>query len=131
MATISKDWSDATTVYQTNAYSGSDADVTTIVYTDNIDLETSGYEGAQIRVTYDGDNATDNFIVTVYAALTSSHDTDEGSTHYFSFPGSSSEKIYTIVIKDFAHFYLGLARSGTSTTFDVDVTYKAWRWQSS
>ena len=128
MATISKSWSDAVSVYQTNLYSGGDADVTTIVYTDNIDMVTSGYEGAQISVKFDADNATDDLVVTVYAALSSSHDTDEMAVNSFVLDNDGTEMIYTIVVKDLAHFYLGLARSGTSTTFDIDVSYRAWRW---
>ena len=128
MATISKSWSTAASVYTTNLYSGADADVTTIVYTDNIDLETNGYEGCVITIKFDADNATDDLIVTVLPSLSSSHDTDEISTHYFNLENDGTEMIYTIVIKDFPHFYLSLARSGTSTTFDIDVSYRAWRW---
>lgn len=128
MATISKSWGDATVVYQTNLYGGADGDVTTLVYTDNIDFVTNGYEGAQIQVKFDGDNATDTLNVYVYAALSSSHDTDEITMNQFILANDGTEMIYTFIVKDLAHFYLGLVRSGTSTTFDVEVSYRAWRW---
>lgn len=128
MATISKSWGSETHIYQTNLYGGGDADVTTIVYTDNVDLETNGYEGAVINVKFDGDNATDDLIVTVLSSMSSSHDTDEVSVNYFVLENDGTEMIYTFIVKDLAHFYLGLYRSGTSTTFDVDVSYRAWRW---
>ena len=128
MATISKSWSDTAVVYQTDAYSGADADVTTIVYTDNIDLATNGYEGAQVQIKFDGNNATDDLVVTVLASLSSSHDTDEVYVNYFSLDHGGNETIYTFIVKDLAHFYLGLARAGTSTSFDIEVSYRAWRW---
>lgn len=128
MSTISKSWSSETVIYETNLYGGSDADVTTLVYTDNVDLETNGYEGCQVQIKFDADNATDTLAVAIYASLTSSHDTDEIAINQFNLTNDGTEMIWTFIVKDLAHFYIGLARSGTSTTFDVEVSYKAWRW---
>lgn len=128
MATISKSWGDATVIYQTDLYGGGDADVTTIVYTDNVDLVTNGYEGAQVQVKFDANNSTDDLVVQVLASLSSSHDTDEIMVSYYNFENDGTEMIYTFLVKDLAHFYLSLARQGTSTTFDIEVSYRAWRW---
>jgi hypothetical protein len=121
---------DDTDLYVTDGYSGSDADVAgTEVFTDDIDLTVR--QGAEVHFKFDGDNATDDLLLTVYkrndatwtgneaawkAAKTVDNDGTETEYH-FSIPAQFTA----------GHYRFGMVRSGSTTTFDIHVTMRRWR----
>ena len=123
MATISKSWGAETTIINAAA-------VTDGTYSDNVDLETNGYEGAQVIVDADFPaSPTDNLIVEVYGSLdgTNYDDTPIFSQSINNIPDPNQ---ISLIIKDLAHFRLLVKRSGTTDTITVTAKFQAWNWTS-
>jgi len=124
MATISKSFGSETTIMNAVA-------VTTGSWSDDVDLETSGYEGAHVIVDADFPaSPTDNLIVEVRASLDGSNYDD---TALFSFKvdkGTDPNQV-SFVIKDVAHFKLYCKRDGSTDTITVTAKYQPWRYASS
>ncbi len=124
MAIINKSWGSETTIM--NAVS-----VTTGSWSDDVDLETNGYEGAHVIVDVDFPaSPTDNLIVEVRASLDG---TNYDDTALFSFTvdkGSDPNQV-SFIVKDVAHFNLYCKRSGSTDTITVTAKYQAWRYVSS
>jgi hypothetical protein len=123
MATISKSFGSETTVMNAVA-------VTTGSWSDDVDLETNGYEGAHVVVDADFPaSPTDNLIVEVRASLDGSNYDD---TALFSFKvdkGTDPNQV-SFVIKDVAHFKLYCKRDGSTDTITVTAKYQPWRYSS-
>jgi hypothetical protein len=123
MATIAKNWSSETTIM--NAVS-----VTTGSWSDDVDLETNGYEGAHLTVDADFPaSPTDNLIVEVRASLDG---TNYDDTPLFSFKidkGTDPNQV-SFIVKDVAHFKLYCKRDGSTDTITVTAKYQAWRYTS-
>jgi hypothetical protein len=123
MATISKSFGSEATVMNAVA-------VTTGSWSDDVDLETNGYEGAHVVVDADFPaSPTDNLIVEVRASLDGSNYDD---TALFSFKvdkGTDPNQV-SFVIKDVAHFKLYCKRDGSTDTITVTAKYQAWRYGS-
>jgi len=131
MATISKVWTSEATIYQTDAFQGSNSDVgSTEIFSSTIDLETNGYEGVQITIKVDfPDNPTDDLEVYFYASLDGTN-WDNTAFYSITITNDTDPHQRSFIIKDFAYLRVGLKASGTTDTIDVQVKYKAWRWQS-
>ena len=123
MATISKSWDSETTIMNAVA-------ITTGSWSDNVDLETNGYEGAHIIVDADFPaSPTDNLIVEVRGSLDG---TNYDDTPLFSFKidkGTDPNQV-SFALKDLAHFKLFCKRDGSTDTITVTAKYQAWRYQS-
>jgi hypothetical protein len=123
MATISKVWGSETTIMNAVA-------VTTGSYSDAVDLETNGYEGAHVIVDADFPaSPTDNLEVYMQASLDG---TNWDDTALFSFvvdKGTDPNQV-SFIVKDVARFRLYCKRSGSTDTITVTAKYQAWRWQS-
>jgi hypothetical protein len=93
-----------TNIYQTNGYSGTDADVDdTERYTSSFDLTSK--DGARLSLKFDGSGATDNLYLYVYSSLTSSFDGDEVAEASVNITSDGSEDIYTFALmaSDYGH----------------------------
>jgi hypothetical protein len=123
MATISKSFGSETTIMNAVA-------VTTGSWSDDVDLETNGYEGAHVVVDADFPaSPTDNLIVEVRASLDGSNYDD---TALFSFKvdkGTDPNQL-SFVIKDVAHFKLYCKRDGSTDTITVTAKHQPWRYSS-
>jgi hypothetical protein len=124
MATISKSFGSETTIMNAVA-------VTTGSWSDDVDLETNGYEGAHVIVDADFPaSPTDNLIVEVRASLDGANYDD---TALFSFKldkGTDPNQV-SFLIKDVAHFKLYCKRDGSTDTITVTAKYQPWRYASS
>ena len=123
MATISKSFGSETTIMNAVA-------VTTGSWSDDVDLETNGYEGAHVIVDADFPaSPTDNLIVEVRASLDGANYDD---TALFSFKldkGTDPNQV-SFLIKDVAHFKLYCKRDGSTDTITVTAKYQPWRYSS-
>ena len=124
MATISRIFGSETTIM--NAVT-----VTTGSWSDDVDLETNGYEGAHVIVDADFPSSpTDNLIVQVHASLDGTNFDD---TALFSFTvdkGTDPNQV-SFIVKEVAHFKLYCKRSGSTDTITVTAKYQPWRYASS
>jgi hypothetical protein len=123
MATINRNFGSETTIMNAVA-------VTTGSWSDDVDLETNGYEGAHVIVDADFPvSPTDNLIVEVRGSLDG---TNYDDTPLFSFKvdkGTDPNQV-SFVVKDLAHFKLFCKRDGSTDTITVTAKYQAWRYQS-
>lgn len=128
MATIIKTWAAAVELAKTNAYGGAVADLAAdqkYDYTDDVDLETSGQFGAHVTIAYQGSDAKDDLIVDVFASLDGSAYDTEPFMH-MRLKNDGSPRQQSILVKDVAHFKIGLKTTGTDTTFDYSITHQRW-----
>jgi hypothetical protein len=133
MATISKNWAALQELYKTNYYGGSDADVGGTEQTSSdIDLETGGHEGAHCFLEYYPSGGTDDLKVKVYASLDgTNYDTVPLTEFTVDNPGATTEGQLSFVVKDVAHFRVGLVRDGSTDTYDIQLTCQKWNYTSS
>ena len=126
MATISKIWrAEATPM---NAVTLVD---TTEQFSSDVDLETGGYEGSHITVDVNfGATPEYNAIVSVYGSLDGTNYDDTPIFSQEIDKGTDPNQI-SLVIRDLAHFRIGMKQGGTVTN-DAVVTIKeqSWRYQS-
>jgi hypothetical protein len=118
-------------LYKTNLYGGSDADLDNTApvddtdgYTADIDLTSKIF--AAIDCKFDGNNATDDLVLTLYRRRDASWDGDEISIWSVTISNDGSEDIYALELgphKGFGpgHYRFAMQSSGASTTFDIDV----------
>lgn len=135
MATISKNWAAAVELHKTAAYGGSDAILLADQQYDflaDVDLETSGYLGAQVLVEANrtftrspNGPAGNDLIVDVFASLDGSiFDTVPFASHRLKMK-SDIEK-FSFLVLDLTHFRLGVKTSDTDGTFDYRITHQLW-----
>ena len=123
MATLSKSWTSETTIM--NAVS-----VTTGSWSDDVDLETSGYEGAHVTVDADFQaSPTDNLIVEIRASLDGTN-YDDTPLISLTIDKTTDPNQVSFIIADVANFKLFCKRSGTTDTITVTAKYQAWRYAS-
>ena len=119
MSTIKKNWLSVQTII--NA-----AGVTTGTWSDDVDLETDGCEGAHVIVDADFPaSPTDNLIVEVRASLDGTN-YDDTSLYSFEIDKGNDPNQISFIVKDVAHFKLYCYRSGSTDT--ITVTAKCQRW---
>ncbi|OHB61522.1 MAG: hypothetical protein A2167_02760 [Planctomycetes bacterium RBG_13_46_10] len=119
MATIKKNWLSEQTII--NA-----ADVTTGTWSEDIDLETDGCEGAHVTVDADFPaSPTHNLVVEVRASLDGSN-YDDTPLYKFEIDKGIDPNQVSFIIKYVAHFKLYCYRAGGTQT--ITVTAKCQRW---
>ena len=130
MATAQKTWSSQTQIIGTaDGYitlSG-----TTESYSSDVNLESSGYEGAHVivEINYDA-SPTDEVTINFYGSLDGTNFDD---TPFLSMSGDNGTdpQQLSFIIKDFAHFRIGVVQDGSTDSHDVRAYYQAWRWDVS
>jgi hypothetical protein len=119
MSTIKKNWLSVQTII--NA-----AGVTTGTWSDDVDLETDGCEGAHVIVDADFPaSPTDHLVVQVHTSLDGSN-YDDTPLYSFQVDKATDPNQVSFIVKDVAHFKLFCKRSGTTDT--INVTAKCQRW---
>jgi len=119
MATIKKNWQSEQTIINS-------VGVTTGTWSDDIDLETDGCEGAHVTVEADfPESPTDNLVVEVRGSLDGTN-YDDTPLYSFEIDNDSDPNQVSFIVKDVAHFKLYCYRSGSTDT--ITVTAKCQRW---
>lgn len=129
MATINRNWASQSQIVGTSdgyvTLSG-----TTESYSLDVDLETNGYEGAHVTVeiNYDG-SPTDEVKIKLYGSLDGSNYDD---TPIWEMQGDNSvdPQQLSFVIKDLAHFRIGVQQAGSTDSHDVRTYVQCWNYQS-
>jgi len=128
MATIIKTWATSVSLALTAAYGGSVAVVAAdqeYDYTGDVDLETAGQEGVQLQIAYRGSDRKDDLIVDVFGSLDASvYDTNPIA--HLVLKNDGTPRAVSLVVKDLAHFRLGLKSSDTNTTFEYGIKHQRW-----
>lgn len=129
MATISRNFGSQTQVIGTGndfiTLSG-----TTESFSSDINLETNGYEGAQVIIEMDYDaTPTDEVNINIYGSLDG---TNYDDTPIFSQQGDhdTDPQQLSFIIKDLLHFRIGVVQSGTTDSHNVRAYIQTWNWQS-
>ena len=129
MATNKKNWTSTSQVIGTGdgyiALSG-----TTESFSSDVDLETNGYEGAHVFVEIDYDaTPTDEVEISFYGSLDGFNYDD---TPLWNVRGDKSvdPQQLSFIIKDVAHFRLGVKQTGTTDSHNVRAYYRAWNYTS-
>jgi len=133
MATIKKVFATVAVLVETANYGGSAVVVAAdgeYDYTSDVDLETNGYEGSHVTIEWMGSNTKDDLVVDVFASLdATTYDTEPFASYVF--PNRIARQQASIVVKDVAHFRLGVKSSGTNTTFEYQISHQAWNRDNS
>jgi hypothetical protein len=129
MATISKNW-----VSQSQIIGTGDGWVTLSGITENfscdVDLETSGYEGAHVTVEIDYDaSPTDEVEISLYGSLDGSNYDD---TPIWTMQGDhdTDPQQLSFIVKDLAHFRIGVKQNGSTDSHNVRAYVQCWNYQS-
>lgn len=129
MATIKKAW-----VAQSQIIGAADAYVTlsgtTESYSSDVDMETNGLEGAHVIVEINYDpGPTDEVKIKLYGSLDGSAYDD---TPIWEMQGDSSvdPQQLSYVVKDLAHFRIGVQQTGSTDSHDVRAYVQTWNYQS-
>jgi len=145
MSTLSKSWAAAVELAVTNAFGGAVADLAAdqaYDYTGDVDLETTGYEGAQVLVEtklnfntsrgVGSSRAPGGVIVDVFASLDGlTYDTIPFMSRAVEGRGDSDWRRFTMIVKDVAHFRIGLKTTGTEDSYDYRITHQRWNTDDS
>jgi len=129
MAVHKKNWTSATQIMGTGdgyiTLSG-----TTESYSSNVDMVTNGYEGAHVIVEMDYDaTPTDEVDISFYGSLDGSNYDD---TPLWNVRGDKSvdPQQLSFIIKDVAHFRLGVKQTGTTDSHNVRVYVRTWNYST-
>jgi hypothetical protein len=127
MATISKNWLSQSQIIGTGdswvTLSG-----TTETYSSDIDLVTNGFEGAHLIVEMDYDGTpTDQVKIKLYGSLDGSNYDD---TPVWEIQGdkSTDPQQLSFIIKDFAHFRIGIQQTGSTDSHNVRAYVRCWNY---
>jgi hypothetical protein len=129
MSTIKKNWATQNQIAGTsNGYitlSG-----TTESYSSDVDLETNGYEGAHVIVEINYDAApTDEVKIKLYGSLDGTNYDDTPIWEMQGDNGTSLQQL-SFIIKDLAHFRIGVQQTGSTDSHDVRAYVQCWNYQS-
>ncbi len=129
MATINRNWASQSQIIGTSdgyvTLSG-----TTESYSSDVNLETNGYEGAHVTVEINYDSSpTDEVKIKLYGSLDGSNYDD---TPIWEMQGDKSvdPQQLSFVIKDLAHFRIGVQQAGSTASHDVRADIQCWNYQS-
>jgi len=129
MSTISKAWAALAQII-----GAGDAFVTlsgtTESFSSDIDLETNGYEGAHliVEMNYDA-TPTDDVTISIYGSLDG---TNYDDTPIWSMNGDKAidPQQLSFIIKDLAHFRVGVKQTGSTNSHDVRAYVQCWNYVS-
>jgi len=129
MTTINKNWGSQTQIIGTGdgyiTLSG-----TTESYSTDVDMETNGYEGAHVTIEIDHDNSpTDEVKIKLYGSLDGSNYDD---TPILEMQGDKSvdPQQLSFIIKDPAHFRIGVQQTGSTDSHNVRAYVQCWNYQT-
>lgn len=129
MPTISKNWTSQSQIIGTGdgwvTLSG-----TTETFSSDVDLQTNGYEGAHLIVEVDYDaSPTDEVKIKLYGCLDGSNYDD---TPIWEMQGdkSTDPQQLSFIVKDLAHFRIGVQQTGSTDSHNVRAYVRAWNYQS-
>ena len=134
MADIKIVYGSESVLYSTDAYGGTDADIgSSEAFTNNVDLETNGYQGAILVVkgTFVA-SPTDDLEIRVYGSLDGNYSGNENPVLAYTLEkvDGGENVMQTVPIFTVPHFRIGLKSSGTTDTIDAKVTVKPFHYQS-
>ena len=129
MATIKKSWASLSQIIGTGdgfiTLSG-----TTESYSSDVDMETNGYEGAHVTVEINYDaSPTDEVKIKLYGSLDGSNYDDTPVWEMQADKSVDPEQL-SIIIKDLAHFRIGIQQTGSTDSHDVRAYVRCWNYQS-
>lgn len=129
MATISKSWAAAAQI-EGSGDGYTTLSGTTEAYSSDVDLETSGYEGAHVivEINFDG-TPTDDVKVKLYGSLDGSNYDDVPLWEMTIDNGVDPCQI-SFVVRDLAHFRLGFQQTGATDSHDVRAYQQSWYYTS-
>jgi len=129
MAVHKKNWTSATQIIGTGdgyiTLSG-----TTESFSSNVDMATNGYEGAHVIVEIDYDaTPTDEVDINFYGSLDG---TNYDDTPIWNVEGDKSvdPQQLSFIIKDVAHFRLGVKQTGTTDSHNVRAYVRTWNYST-
>jgi hypothetical protein len=129
MVAISKNWTSQTQIIGTGngwvTLSG-----TTEIFSFDVDLQTNGYEGAHLVVEVDYDaSPTDEVKIRLYGSLDGSNYDD---TPVWEMQGdkNTDPQQLSFIIKDLAHFRVGIQQTGSTDSHNVRAFVRAWNYES-
>jgi hypothetical protein len=127
--TIKKNWASQSQIIGTSdgyiTLSG-----TTESYSSDVDLETNGYEGAYLIIEIDYDASPTNEVkIKLYGSLDGSNYDD---TPIWEMQGDKSvdPQQLSFVVKDLAHFRIGIQQTGSTDSHNVKAYVQCWNYQS-
>ena len=133
MPDIKKDWSDFSTPTYIEATSSTWTTLSgaTEEYSDGVDLETNGYDGAHVHIEVDFDpGPTDHVKVKLYGSLDGSGWANIPASERVIDNGTDPSQL-DVVVKGLAHFRIGTQQTGAVDSHNVRIWYKAWKWNAS
>lgn len=129
MATIKKNWAALAQVIGTG-----DGWITlsgvTEIFSSDINLETDGLEGSHVIVEIDYDGTPTNEVeISLYGSLDG---TNYDDTPIWSMQGDKSvdPQQLSFVIRDLAHFRIGVKQTGSTDSHNVRAYVQSWNYQS-
>jgi len=129
MPTISKNWASQSQIIGTGdgwvTLSG-----TTETFSSDVDFQTNGYEGAHLVVEVDYDaSPTDEVKIKLYGCLDGSNYDD---TPIWEMQGdkNTDPQQLSFVVKDLAHFRIGVQQTGSTDSHNVKAYVRAWNYES-
>ncbi|OHB77103.1 MAG: hypothetical protein A2Z25_11870 [Planctomycetes bacterium RBG_16_55_9] len=129
MATINKNWDSQSQIMGTDdgyvTLSG-----TTESYSSDVDMETNGYEGAHVTVEINYDASPTNEVhIKLYGSLDGANYDD---TPIWEIQGDKSidPQQLSFLVKDLAHFRIGVKQTGSTDSHDVRAYVQCWNYQS-
>jgi len=129
MSTIKKNWAAQNQIAGTGdgyiTLSG-----TTESYSSDVDLETNGYEGAHVivEINYDA-TPTDEVKIKLYGSLDGTNYDDTPIWEMQADNGTNLQQL-SFIIKDLAHFRIGVQQTGSTDSHDVRAYVQCWNYQS-
>jgi len=101
---------------------------TTEIFSSDVNLETNGYEGCHLIVEIDYDAApTDEIEIALYGSLDG---TNYDDTPVWSICGDKTQdpQQLSFVIKDLAHFRIGVKQTGAVDSHNVRAYQQSWNY---
>jgi len=118
-----------TQLYQTNLYSGTNADIANVeLFAGDIDLTIM--LGAAIDFRFTASGAVDDLELALYKRRDNDWDDDEIAVWSVTIASDGTEDIYHFTIDPTygaGHYRFGMASSGGTDTFDMDAQMRRWR----
>ncbi len=129
MATIKKNWASQSQIIGTGdgyvTLSG-----TTESYSSDVDMETNGCEGAHVIVEINYDASPTNEVkIKLYGSLDGSNYDDTPICEMQGDKSADPQQV-SFVVRDLAHFRIGVQQTGSTDSHDVRAYVQCWNHQS-
>jgi len=118
---------------ETNGYGGAVADLAAdqaYDYTSDIDLETNGYYGMWLTLEHDSSGTTDDIIISYFASYDGTNFDDVELWSVTVDSDGSDDQITFLMCPAPPHGRVGVKTTGTTDTFDYQITYLPFRGDS-